>query len=180
MDHLVREPTIGDADALGRVHVRAWQAAYRNGLMPDAYLDGLSEAERADMWRQSLENPPRARSLRLVGESSAGNIGGFALVGPAESDSEVMVGELYAINVDPDHWGTGLGSDLIERGVAALVEFGFTEAVLWVHPDNQRARRFYEARGWANNEIERRQTILGVDVPEVRYSLTLTTAASSS
>ena len=37
MGYRVRVPTVGDADALGRVHVRAWQAAYRDGLMPDDY-----------------------------------------------------------------------------------------------------------------------------------------------
>jgi len=36
----VRYATVGDAPALGRVHVRAWLAAYR-GQMPDDYLDGL-------------------------------------------------------------------------------------------------------------------------------------------
>jgi hypothetical protein len=39
--HVIRQPTVDDADALGRTHVRAWQAAYRGGLMPDEYLDSL-------------------------------------------------------------------------------------------------------------------------------------------
>jgi hypothetical protein len=42
----VRHATVGDAPALGRVHVRAWQAAYR-GHKPDDYLDGLRPEERA-------------------------------------------------------------------------------------------------------------------------------------
>ena len=139
--------------------------------MPDAYLDGLDEDERAGMWRRSLENPPRSRSLRLVGESAAGGVAGFILVGPADADPEATVGELYAINVDPDDWGSGLGADLIRRGVDALSEFGFAEAVLWVHPGNERACRFYAAHGWVDDDVERTQVVLGVEVPEVRYSL---------
>ena len=169
MEHVVREPTVGDADALGHAHVRAWQAAYRGGLMPDDYLENLDESEWAQMWRSSLQDQPSPRSVRLVGESAAG----FILVGPADGDAEADVGELYAINVDPDEGGSGLGADLIGRGVAALTEFGFTEAVLWVHPGNERARRFYAARGWTNDEIERQQSILGVEVFEIRYSLKL-------
>ena len=176
VEHVIREPTVDDADALGRTHVRAWQAAYRGGLMPDDYLDALDEGERAQMWRSSLQNPPRPRSMRLVGEAASGAVAGFVLVGPADGDAEAELGELYAINVDPDEWGSGLGADLIERGVAALSQWGFTSAVLWVHPGNERARRFYTARGWLNDEVERQQSILGVEVPEVRYSLDLTDA----
>ena len=42
----VRRGRVADAPAMGRLHVRAWQAAYR-GHMPDDYLDGLRAAERA-------------------------------------------------------------------------------------------------------------------------------------
>ena len=171
MDHVIRQPTVDDADALGRTHVRAWLATYRGGLMPDEYLERLDEYDRAQMWRSSLENPPRSRSIRLVGESAAGVVAGFILVGPADGDREATVGELYAINVDPDDWGSGLGAALIDRGVAALSQFGFTQAVPWVHPGNQRARRFFAALGWIDDEVERQQSVLGVEVPEVRYSL---------
>jgi hypothetical protein len=58
----IRAPDVDDADALGRVHVRAWRAAYTGGLMRDEFLDSLSEAERAAVWRAGLENPPRARA----------------------------------------------------------------------------------------------------------------------
>jgi hypothetical protein len=76
----IRAPEVGDADGLGRVHVRAWQAAYTGGLMPDEYLDSLSEADRASMWRSSLENPPRAKAARFVATVDD-EVVGFALVG---------------------------------------------------------------------------------------------------
>jgi len=47
----VRHAAVGDAPALGRVHVRAWQAAYR-GQMPDDYLDGLRPEEREAGWER--------------------------------------------------------------------------------------------------------------------------------
>ena len=168
----VRTPVVADADALGHVHVRAWQAAYRNGLMPDAYLDALSPAERSAMWLQALGAAPSSRRARLVVEAD-GVVVGFALVGPADGDPASEVGELYAINVDPDHWGSGAGPRLIDAAVAALRSAGCARAVLWVHPDNARARRFYAARGWIDDHVERRQDVLGVEVPEARLSLQL-------
>jgi GNAT superfamily N-acetyltransferase len=64
----------------------------------------------------------------------------MSLVGPAGGDDAAGVAELYAINVDPDYWGTA-GPALIEAGLAALRDHGFTTA-LWVHPDNARDCRF--------------------------------------
>jgi hypothetical protein len=43
-DLRVRAAVLDNACARGRLHVRAWQAAYR-GQMPDAYLDDLSVEE---------------------------------------------------------------------------------------------------------------------------------------
>lgn len=73
------------------------------------------------------------------------------------------------MNIDPDHWGRGAGTLLLDAGIAALTEEGFTSAGLWVHPGNERARRFYEARSWSVEDAERTQELFGVIVPEVRY-----------
>ncbi|MGI8723730.1 MAG: hypothetical protein ACR2JG_16090, partial [Geodermatophilaceae bacterium] len=105
----VRGAELTDAAALGRVHVRAWQATYR-GMMPDAFLDGLDPHERGDMWARAL-GTARPGSSRLVVCTEPGDDPvGFAIVGPVR-DSEASgsgLGELYAINLDPDAWGLGL------------------------------------------------------------------------
>ncbi len=160
----VRRATVQDAPALGRVHVRAWRAAYR-GQLPDDYLDGLQPGERAAGWERGLRRD-RTRDPVLVAEQ-AGRVVGFAVVGPA-GDPE-GAGELYAINVDPDHWGTRAGRALLLAAQAELARLGYDEAVLWVLPGNARARRFYEVAGWATDGARRTLEILGVVVPEVRY-----------
>lgn len=158
---------------MGFVHVRAWQAAYRGGLMPDDYLDSLSTEERAEMWRSALGQPLGPRRARFVVEDTSGVVIGFILVGPEDGDDETTTGQLFAINVDPDHWGTGAGRSLHDAGLDALTEAGFDRAVLWVHPDNGRARSFYESLGWKSDEVTRRAEVMGVEVPEVRYSISL-------
>ena len=172
MSVLVRQPSDADADGMGSVHVRAWRAAYA-GLMPDDYLNSLSVKERSDMWRGGLSHPARPRTFRYVAEDQHGSIVGFVAGGPGAGDESAAVGELYVINVDPDAWGTGAGSALHSSALDALVESGFIEAILWVHPDNARARRFYENRGWRADDVSRQETVLGVQVPEIRYSRVL-------
>jgi GNAT superfamily N-acetyltransferase len=160
----IRHARIDDAAALGRLHVRAWQAAYR-GQMPDDYLDGLRAEERAAGWDRGLQRD-RARHPVLVAERD-GRVVGFAVIGAAEEPQGA--GELHAINVDPDHWGTGAGRALLLAAHEQLARLGFAEAVLWVLPGNRRARRFYEAAGWVADGAERSAEVQGVVVPEVRY-----------
>ena len=81
--------------------------------------------------------------------------------------------EIYALNVDPDCWGQGCGRALLDAGVSALARAGFSKARLWVHPGNKRARDFYERAGWVVDGAEREQEVLGVQVPEVRYRLSI-------
>jgi ribosomal protein S18 acetylase RimI-like enzyme len=169
----VRLATIDDAAALGRVHVRAWQAASRGGLMPDSYLDALSVQGRTALWRQRLGEGPPAPSTCLVAEDEEGVVVGFIDVGAAETEAGAATGEIRALNVDPDHWGRGAGCDLLAWGVETLDRSGFTRAVLWVHPENGRARRFYRVHGWTPEDVERRVDVLGVLVPETRYSRSL-------
>jgi GNAT superfamily N-acetyltransferase len=171
----VRRATVADAPAMGRLHVRAWQAAYR-GHMPDAYLDGLQASERAAGWERALGRD-RPRGAILVAERD-GEVVGFANLGPAEDPEGA--GELYAINVDPAHWGTGAGRALLETAQDELARLGFAETVLWVLPANARARRFYELAGWACDGTERTAEVLGVVVPEVRYRRRSSSADSSS
>ncbi len=169
----VRETRVEDSAELGSVHVRSWQRAYRGGLMPDAYLDGLSIEERSRMWKEALQRPFRPRSSLLVAEDEGGKVVGFINVGPADGDADSETGQVFALNVDPDAWGKGYGRALLEAGVRDLAASGFNTAVLWVHPDNERARRFYERAGWRADGHERREEVLGVEVPEVRYGISI-------
>ena len=167
MTVVVRDATPDDAEAMGLIHVRAWQAAYR-GAMPEAYLDGLDPAERAEIWRGSIARRPDNLPLVAVVD---GVVVGQGADGPA-----IIVdgaGELYSLNVDPDHWGSGAGPALL-AAVEGRLASDFAVAVLWVHPANARARRFYEREGWSFDGAERTADVLGVSVPEVRYRKALT------
>jgi ribosomal protein S18 acetylase RimI-like enzyme len=141
--------------------------AYRD-LLPAQYLANLTIAERTAQWAEALARAPRPRGARF-GAEVGGHVVGFILVGAASGDPASQTGEVYTINVDPDHWGRGIGRMLLDAGVDHLRASGFAEAMLWVVPGNVRARRFYEAAGWGHDGVDRRQNVLGVDVDETRY-----------
>jgi GNAT superfamily N-acetyltransferase len=163
----IRPANLEDADAVGEVHVRAWQSAYR-GLMPDGYLDGLQAKDHARRWREHLLAPASDVHLLVVVDDQ--RVVGFASVGPAlDSDAPSDVGQLYAINLDPDVWGRGLGRALLGVATDQLRELGYVEAVLWVVTDNQRARRLYESEGWRYDDSRRVDQVFGVVVSDMRY-----------
>jgi ribosomal protein S18 acetylase RimI-like enzyme len=163
----IRPASVDDADAVGEVHVRAWQSAYR-GVMPDDYLDGLQAQDHATRWREHLIAPSSDGELLVVVDGH--RVVGFASLGPAfDSDAPSDIGQLYAINLDPDVWGRGLGRALLSVATDRLRELGYVEAVLWVVPDNQRARRLYESEGWSDDDLRRDDEVFGVVVSAMRY-----------
>lgn len=166
--YLVRPIVAADVDAVARLHVAVWQAAYR-GLLPDAFLDAISIERRAAMWRQIVE---RHASPALVAEQD-GRIVGF-VVGGRSRDEDAHVGvtaEITAIYVAPDRWNSGAGAQLMQAALAVLRNQGFQEVTLWVLRDNERARRFYELAGFEPDGGEKVDAQGDVLFDEVRYWL---------
>jgi GNAT superfamily N-acetyltransferase len=167
----IREAEPKDAVAIAEVHVRSWQAAYR-GQLTDEYLDGLSVDERLEQHRRSLEQP-RAEWRTWVAEDE-GRVTAFAVTGPSEdADAEPSTGEVYAIYLEPDRVGTGLGRSLFEHAIADLRERGFSVVTLWVLETNERARRFYEVAGWRADGTETNERVDCEMRPTVRYRVEL-------
>ncbi|GBC86048.1 Mycothiol acetyltransferase [bacterium HR12] len=166
----IREGEPKDAEAIARIHVRSWQAAYR-GQLSDDYLDGLSVADRLEQHRTALEN---AGPYRTWVAEEDGRVVGFAVTGPSQdADADERTGELYAVYLDPDRYGRGIGKLLCDHALADLRERGFRAATLWVLETNERARRFYEREGWRPDGLSTRERIDCEFRPTVRYRIEL-------
>jgi ribosomal protein S18 acetylase RimI-like enzyme len=142
----------------------------RIGEMPDEYLDGLDPRDRAAMWARFLDEPHPDQRLHVVTVDD--RVVGFACFGTCPDGEDAPLGELYAINFDPDHWGCGLGRKLLAEVTHELADFG-DAAVLWVVPENVRARGLYESAGWVDDGGRRHDEELGARVDEMRYRITL-------
>jgi GNAT superfamily N-acetyltransferase len=160
---VVRLAGVDDADAIGRIQVESWRAAY-TGLMPDEVIAGFDVESRQRLWREWYEQPwPGSVVFVAVHD---GHVVGFANSGPCRE--EVSAGELYAIYVLPTSWGTGAGRALIQRTEEWMRSSGFGEAILWVLDGNDRAERFYRAAGW-EQDGRKVDEFQGATVVELRY-----------
>ncbi|MFC8519161.1 GNAT family N-acetyltransferase [Streptomyces sp. NPDC057257] len=164
--------TLDDCDRVAEIRVGGWRSAYR-GLIPQPYLDSMSVREDAERRRtRLLEGSPGV--VNVVAERD-GEVIGWACHGPYR-DGEVPAGgvELYAIYVDPQRYGAGVGRQLIEESVRRCTAAGHTRMYLWVLEGNARARRFYERSGFRPDGAAEPFEVDGVQVPEVRYVKELT------
>ncbi len=162
----IREADPRDAEAIAGIHVRSWQAAYR-GLLTDEYLDGLSVQERLAQHRAALSSPGEHRTW--VAEED-GVVVGFAVTAPSQdADADERTGELYAVYLEPDRFGRGIGRQLSHHASRDLRERGFTTATLWVLESNEGARRFYEREGWTADGLTTTERVDCEMRPTVRY-----------
>lgn len=155
-----------DVRSIAEVHVRSWQAAYR-GQIPDRVLDNLSVEGCEEWWRRSLSQISEAVWVAEVN----GKTVGFASTGPARGEGfdPSRTSELYAIYLDRESWGKGIGRRLLKAAEERLREQGFEDAILWVLHTNARARRFYEAAGWRHDGTTQTLTLQDAKLLEVRY-----------
>jgi GNAT superfamily N-acetyltransferase len=163
----VRPAAVDDADAIARVQVRSWQAAYR-GFMPDEVLDSLDVAAGTRQQRERLgQLPPGAACF--VATDAGGQTVGFAQVGDYEgSDGS---GQVYAIYVAPEHWSTGAGRALMAAALDFLTASGPRPVRLWALDGNERARRFYERCGFVADGAVGSHNVRGeLEVPIIRFS----------
>lgn len=77
------------------------------------------------------------------------------IAGNADSaNARVDVGEFYAVGIDPDRQGEGLGRVLMDAGFARLAERGIRTAALYVEADNEPALALYERYGFTRYTID--------------------------
>lgn len=161
----------GDARAIAELHVRSWRWAYR-GQLPDQLLASLSVEAREEGWRTTLEG--RDPSVRVWLATIDGRQAGFCVSGGARGEEpRASAGEIYAIYLEEDAQGHGIGRALLDHAVADLRARGFAQAMLWVLDTNGPARRFYERAGWRADGGSRVEHRGGAELLEVRYRLRL-------
>jgi len=138
--------------------------------MADSVLDGLSAEDGVEGWRRGISRDDRWTWIAACNGVPCG----FAATGPTiDEGAATGTGEVYAIYLEPERVGTGVGRELFATAVRNLREVGFARAVLWVLASNARARRFYEAAGWTADGAVKDEDWYGQMIREVRYSIEL-------
>lgn len=149
---VIRPPRPEDAEALGVLHVRIWQHAYR-GLLHDELLDGLEVDARVRRWRAAGEavdsrgTDPDGK--RILAAFVDGAPVGMAIAAPGGLEADAAETELLSLNVSPRWHGTGVADALTNAVLPTGAVF------LWVLSGNARAMAFYRKHGFAPDGTSR-------------------------
>ena len=152
--------------------VASWRAAF-TGLVPQGFLDEMDPAAIATAWSSSIVAGRSRLFVAVVDPPGGGTeVVGYAGVGPERDEAAPAgTGELYALFVHPDRWGTGVGRALADAALADLRAAGCLRVWLWVLAANARARAFYRSYGFTETP-DRTVSSLG-DLPEIRLTRAL-------
>jgi GNAT superfamily N-acetyltransferase len=78
-----------------------------------------------------------------------GHLVGWTTFGTSrDRDTDASVAEIHGLYVDPEWWGAGVGSRLIELAHSRLSVPPVERVTLWVLTQNHRAIEFYMKRGF--------------------------------
>jgi ribosomal protein S18 acetylase RimI-like enzyme len=132
-----------DAEALAHVHVASWRQTYR-GMLPEAFLARMSEADFARRFRRALTRPG-PNDVTLLALAHDGPIG-YVQGGPSRfgGAAEAEIATLYVLRAGQ---GRSVGRGLITGAARALAAQGAASLALSVLRDNVSARGFYERLG---------------------------------
>ncbi|WP_059173090.1 GNAT family N-acetyltransferase [Bacillus sp. FJAT-27445] len=134
---VIRKTNAEDTKQVQHVAKTSWNATYEGIIPHEVQEHFLNSAYNDDMMKQRME-----RSLMLVAEED-GRVSGFANFSPVRDGGKV---ELYAIYLLPEDQGKGIGTALLNEGIAK--SNGVKEIYINVERDNAIGRAFYEAKGF--------------------------------
>lgn len=141
-----------DAERLTAYHHRCCVEAFGPLLGPDLVesLDPQRRRPAFDAW--------------LSPDTSDVSVVVAALGGVAVGHTVVAGREVVHLFVDPEHWGAGIGRQLLQVAEGLVAANGFDTAELHTIVGNEPAIRLYEAAGWTVTD-----RIVRTDDGEVAY-----------
>ena len=162
-DVSVRAAMVEDVAEVQRVARRAWHATYGEFLPTEAIDAILADWYAAEEIEGAITSE---RSVYLVADGE--EIAGYASAAPIDTEDDDPEAQLYAIYVDPDRWGDGIGTALLDGVISRLAERDVERLRVEVLADNTVGVSFYESRGFERTD-ERERTVGDQTLPEYVY-----------
>ena len=165
----IRRATPADAEAMDALAM-AGIATYRD-FAPSGWEPPVA-GEAVERTRARLEGDD---AFALIAEDEDGGQAGHVMTVPASlaraAADDPRLSHLSQLFLRPDHWGTGLATDLLHRALADAAHRGFTAIRLFSAAGQARARRFYEREGFATTGPPQFDAETGLDIVEYRRPL---------
>ena len=161
----VRFARLDEAQSIARLHLSACRALHA-GQVPDSHWHETPLTRRVAFWREAIEFGEPQVIMALQGDSLRGFVGFDRSRDPKSRNT---TGELWALYVDPQHLGQGVGLALWDAAREGLIEEGCSEVTVWVPLRAQHSLRFFDAAGF-KREINTARTVPigGAKVEEMR------------
>jgi len=173
-DASVRPAAATDSGAMGEAQLRSWRATFADKISAETFSQMDADAF-ASSWRNAITRPPSA-AHRVFVACAGPAVVGFAAAAPshfhpdsAQADSV----EIVALIVDPPHQRVGHGSRLLAACVDLSAEEGPKNITTWILDGDEAREKFFHEAGLRPDGTARRLTIGVTDVPERRWSATL-------
>jgi GNAT superfamily N-acetyltransferase len=165
----IRTATLADLELLASIHEASARDAYRHIFPPAAAFP--REAACAEI---GLHLRDAAKRTTMASIDGAGV--GLIVAGPASDRPPTLsagtVGQISLLHVLPDARDRGIGTALLNDALAWLEAAGHAHSVLWVLVANDRARRFYEHRGWDEDGARRiEQHAIPIEIMRYRRAI---------
>ena len=139
------------------VHWKSWHEAYP-GLIAQEHLDKLTLQKCEEIAFRWPEN--------LIVAKDGDWVVGFVGYGNREEEPPEL-GEVFALYVLAEYYGTGVGRMLMEAALEQLK--GYPQVCLWTLKENSRAIRFYRKCGFVPDGKEKMNTY--IQAAEIRMTL---------
>lgn len=161
----IRKVKPGDESALAYIQTESWKAAFQNILSEETLKRCTDINHATEMYKGLLEdNIGNGYILEIDAKPHC-----IAYWDKTRDEDMEGYAELICIHSLQDNWGKGYGTQMMERVLNEIQKAGYEKVMLWVFKDNDRARKFYEARGFFANG----KTIPSMGTQEVCYERNL-------
>lgn len=144
MQFYIRKVRQDDAVTLAYIQTTSWKVAFKN-IIGDDDLKRLTNLDRVTAMYSRLLNENKGNGY--IGELD-GKPHCIAYWDRARDAEMSQCAEIILIHSLPDNWRKGFGSKMMDVLLADISNAGYPSAILWVFIENERARKFYEAKGF--------------------------------
>ncbi len=167
----IRPASVADAKRISHIHAASWKTAYQ-GMVPQAYLDALSEDHWVEPFTKWLQSGELEAIIAYVGENPVGCISfGTPIDTSVFGIEELPTGyaEVRSLYIHPDYMRSGYGRALLQAAEFSMRQQGVTHSALFVLDQNLPARAFYEKNGYAWDGTKVSYNIMGQAITDLRY-----------